>query len=235
MAKMVFDDLVNLARSLGQPVSSQRLPASVVAGPFCFAVDLGTALTDGQDVTDLTLAATVEDPQLALIGFNGPTSNIGYLLWGAKLLLGGTSVQRLNPTDMAHLNSNLYLRLTDSGNDQFKPLSGMVRREGVAVQELQAMAANALNFADAEPRPGQWATPLYVPNVNGVERFSLYNREARTFTTPADPDLSKLLLYGIAFKAENMSGAPDVANCGSFSPAVLQELAGARLVLPNQK
>jgi hypothetical protein len=232
---MVFDDLVSLLRELGQPVSSQRLPSTVLLGPFNFIVDLGTALTVQQDVTNLLQVANVEDPGLGILGFTANSPEIGFLLWGAKLLLGGTSTSRLNPTDMAHLNSNLHIRFNTAGQDQYRSLSGAVGRQGVQVQELQAMAANATNYADAEPKPVIWSQPLYIPTLKSARTFSLYNQAARTFTTPADPDLSKLLLYGAAFQTTSITGAPGTKDCGEVAPAVAQALSLARLTMPPPK
>jgi hypothetical protein len=232
---MVFDELVNLLRELGQPVSSQRLPGFVLTGPFNFIVDLGTAVTAAQDITQLNLVANMEDPQLALLGFGANNPEIGFLLWGAKLLLGGVSTNRLNNTDMAFLNSNLHIRLNNTGQDQFRSLSGAVGRSGVQVQELQAMAANGVNFADAEVKPVTWSQPLYVPSLKSIRAFSLYSHAARTFTTPADPDSSKLLLYGAAFQTGPVSGAPQDKNCDGVAPGVAQALSLSRLTMPPPK
>jgi hypothetical protein len=232
---MVFDDLIQLVRASGQPVTSSALPGGVRFGPFTWITDLGTALVAGADVTALNEVANVQDPVLAQIGFTANNPDIGFLIWGAKLLLGGVSVQRLNPTDLAHLNSNLYVRTRFNGKDEFRSLSGAVGITALAVQELQAMAANAVNFATPEVKPTVFSHPLYVPTLKGIETFSLYNRAARTFTTPADPDTSKLMLYGVAYNTAQVSGNPALDDCGNVSLPTAEQLGMSRLIGPGTK
>ena len=221
---MKISHIVSLSRALGMPVSDARLPSGVVAGPFAWSVDLGVAIGANTMLQSLLLASSCIDPQLRGLGYAVDAPEIGLMLYGAQLLVGGGGAGSLSPTVLAQLDGALHLRANIADDIQHRPLWG-----GVAVAAryyTQAAAADAAANGPGEPR--LWSTPLMIPSLRSASEFGVWSSSA--VALPGDLSTSRLALWGVAYQSGQVEGLP--GGCGgTMTGRAAAEIGGAKLLV----
>lgn len=175
-----------------------RLPDSVARGPFAFACDLGTALTAGQSVVDLTTAALNSSASLSALGFASNNPDITLFVTQKMLVLGGALVDALDSGDLAQLAASLQLHSKSNLTEQFSPFTPRsVVTPRVMTQQTQGTAANGSFGSTASGIPSPVA-PMMVVDLS-IDTLELYAFLAvTTFAGSANLNESRLWLSGYA-------------------------------------
>jgi hypothetical protein len=211
---------LELARSLGLPLTDGTLPGSFRAGMFRLSsgtIAGTTAATAAAPVqlVDFKAGLTV-DPNAAQVGATGANPQVVLGLAAAVVRISGPAADVLDTDELEQLAASLYIGLNNGSGPLFYPL----RPGGLSgvVQRTLAVAADSVAPGDRW-MPTEWPWPA-VGDLSQATAFGLFTTG---YTAGLQPIQVDLYGYGAIYKS---GGKMD--DCKLPNGNVMSDLLAAR-------